>query len=430
MTTFLRIRRDGIPLHNHPTNRNPSGHWHGAWEQHHDMRDAHIVHDAVNPIFETAGRDRSHMSIENAIRWGNLSIMQWEMYRRSLEGEILIHWYARKQERKAARNGTAPVATNVSVALGPDDWMLPLTARRFGVEMECGVSNLSLLITACLNRGLRLDDQMDTYSHATPETWKAMGDGSLRWTGGMRGIEIVSPILQGAEGLRQLKLMCEALNEVGAKVNSTCGLHVHHDANDMTTGTARRVAMNYQNGQAAIDKLVAPSRRGTQQYCGPFDSHEIRMITTAENIADFPRNRYKNINIAPAHVLHKTFEIRQHQGTVEFLKVAAWVKLGQAMMEQGKAGVMVETGTADLALFFNKMSLPMHLRQFFRSRTLKLKTITETEGERILNDAGVAPIFMAEEEAPADLTSPMDSIPSVFTRDRYGRIVPTVAGLA
>lgn len=427
MTTYLRIRRDGIPLHNHPTNRNPNGHWHGAWEQHHDMRDAHDVHNAAEPIFETSGRNSGHMSIEQAIRWGHMSQAQWEMYTRSLNGEVLIHWYQRKQERRANRlNGTVAVA---SPAL-PDDWMIPLSERKFGVEIEC-CTNLSALITACRNKGITLSDQMATYSHEAPSTWKAMGDGSVRYSGSVpsiRPVEIVSPILQGADGLRQLKLMTEAMAEVGTVVNQTCGLHVHHDAHDMTVANALRVAMNFNNAQAAIDKLVAPSRRGQRQYCGPFLPHEVTRMQTATAIMDFPGDRYRNINIAPAWRAHRTFEIRQHQGSIEFKKIAAWIKLGQRIMDSGRAGVMVETGTVDLSVFFNKINVPMHLRTFFRERAKYFKMITDAEGERILNGAEPtpAPVFTPEEEAPQALPD----IPSVFTRDERGRIIPTPAGMA
>src|SRR5947209_4242565 len=60
-----------------------------------------------------------------------------------------------------------------------------------------------------------------------PPGWKAERDGSIRPEAGYMAAEIVSPVLKGADGLRQLKAVCDWLQSVGAKVNRSTGLHVH-----------------------------------------------------------------------------------------------------------------------------------------------------------------------------------------------------------
>jgi Putative amidoligase enzyme. len=75
---------------------------------------------------------------------------------------------------------------------------------------------------------------VEGYNHTTRGHWKVVTDASC-------GYELVSPPLKGEEGFRQLKIACEVLNELGAKVDKRCGLHVHHDANDFTVDTFKRV---------------------------------------------------------------------------------------------------------------------------------------------------------------------------------------------
>src|SRR5215471_8467459 len=60
-----------------------------------------------------------------------------------------------------------------------------------------------------------------------PPGWTAERDGSIQASPGYLAAEIVSPVLQGADGLRQLKAVCDWLVSVQAKVNKSTGFHVH-----------------------------------------------------------------------------------------------------------------------------------------------------------------------------------------------------------
>ena len=54
-----------------------------------------------------------------------------------------------------------------------------------------------------------------------------MTDSSLN---GNDTFELVSPILVGEAGLRELEKVCWVLDLCDVKVNESCGLHVHIDA--------------------------------------------------------------------------------------------------------------------------------------------------------------------------------------------------------
>lgn len=59
------------------------------------------------------------------------------------------------------------------------------------------------------------------------EGYKIVPDGSVR-----RGLEIVSPILGGSLGEKEVTKVCKAINDLGGGVDETCGLHLHFGAKD------------------------------------------------------------------------------------------------------------------------------------------------------------------------------------------------------
>ncbi|MBP3359041.1 MAG: amidoligase family protein, partial [Opitutales bacterium] len=81
--------------------------------------------------------------------------------------------------------------------------------RTFGIELEIVHSNKTKLRKAIISRGIACS--IEGYNHITRRHWKIVTDASVHG-----GYELVSPVLKGAEGLNEVKLVCEALEEVGA----------------------------------------------------------------------------------------------------------------------------------------------------------------------------------------------------------------------
>ena len=95
----------------------------------------------------------------------------------------------------------------------------------FGVELELTNVNRQQLIDTLAVKGI--DCQYDGYTHAVTSHWKLVVDSSIHGAG---GVELVSPILNGMAGMKELREVCIALHFIDAKVNNSCGLHVHHQA--------------------------------------------------------------------------------------------------------------------------------------------------------------------------------------------------------
>lgn len=219
--------------------------------------------------------------------------------------------------------------------------------RRFGVEIEF-IGDSRRLADAMAAEGLNC--RIESYNHRVSRTtWKIVPDGSLTGV----GAELVSPILRGEAGFAALAAVGRALMIAKAKVNSSTGMHVHHDVHDLTVSQFKRLVNNWANCQPAIDGLVAVSRRpggSGSRWCQPFDSYVLAQLN--RNLTSMNRSeagyalrgdRYYALNLQ-SYGRYGTVEVRQHQGTVDAVKIAAWVRFGQAMVEAAIAGQSLVEG--------------------------------------------------------------------------------------
>jgi len=210
--------------------------------------------------------------------------------------------------------------------------------RKFGVEIEFTNNVRSELIAKMQEYGLTV--RQESLNHRTSTGWKLVTDCSC-------GYELVSPPLKGEAGIEELRLACKALEEVGAHVNVSCGLHVHHDANDMTRMELRNLFLLFVRFERVLDRLVAPSRRtGGNGYCishGGQHSDRERILSQAaasNSGLDLFRtvnmdNRYHKLNFM-CYERQGTVEFRAHGGTIEFEKIEAWICLTQLFVERSK----------------------------------------------------------------------------------------------
>ena len=139
-------------------------------------------------------------------------------------------------------------------------------------------------------------------------------DGSIAYDDGdnERDLElcIVAPLSLYQDVLAKC---CNALAEVGAVVNKSCGLHVHLDARNRNAET---VLKRLIKAQTLLYQIVPKSRR-TNTYCKK---------TNANTSVETQRDRYRAIN-GTAYRKYKTIEVRLHSGTVDFTKINNWIIL-------------------------------------------------------------------------------------------------------
>lgn len=243
-----------------------------------------------------------------------------------------------------------------------------------GVEIECYNINKDLIIAALQRRGIKAI--ATGYNHRdSKEHYKLGHDGSIA---GNDTCEVVSPILKN---LSSLKEVCEVINEAGAKVNRSCGLHVHFGAAKFTLGQWLRVCKNYANIEGIIDSFMAPSRRANSNtYCGSIIRNvedlkyaESRgLINSLQDIQSIFGTRYKKLNVV-AYNTHKTIEFRQHQGTTDFEKISNWVDFLTRFLDWSlKHEELIEAATINALPFMTEK-----LRAFYNDRRTELNNISE-----------------------------------------------------
>lgn len=224
--------------------------------------------------------------------------------------------------------------------------------RTFGIEIE-GLSPLNRNDLAQSLESFGIKCVYEGYNHRLRRYWKIVTDASICEEQGTVGFELVSPPLRGVKGLEEIRKVCQALQQIGCRVNRSCGLHVHHDVSDYNVEAFKNLYAIYIRYEAAIDELVSESRRGQRnRYCnslgGEFGLARIRSVRQMDQLLSeaFP-NRYMKLN-CQSYAIHGTVEFRQHQGTIDEEKIVAWVVFTQMMVERAVAGkIRMEKGAAD-----------------------------------------------------------------------------------
>lgn len=236
--------------------------------------------------------------------------------------------------------------------------------RRFGVEIEAYNCTREKLAKELREAGINV--AVEGYNHNTAPHWKLVTDSSLQ---GNHTFELVSPILQGESGLRELQKVCWVLEYCDVKVNDSCGLHIHIDAVNFTMATWKNLAITYKNIETVIDAFMPLSRR-ENTYCKKLRDIPERKILSATTLTDlraaFNNHRYYKLNFE-SYSRHNTVEFRQHSGTTNFTKMENWIRFIANMITFAQQAP-VAGGTTLSNLPF----LTDDLKTYFKLRTKKL----------------------------------------------------------
>ena len=199
-----------------------------------------------------------------------------------------------------------------------------ITNRCFGIEIEFVGADLREVCEAINEAGVRC--RVEYYNHNTVSHWKLVTDVSLASVRGYAG-ELVSPILSGEAGVRELEIVLNALNSVeGVTINASCGLHVHLDCREMNLDEIKTTYERYGDYEDQIDMCMPRSRRGSPRWCAGLGStvSSVKRTTTKSSAAMAARGRYFKVNLVEI-AGRGSIEFRQHSGTTEFKKIINWL---------------------------------------------------------------------------------------------------------
>lgn len=211
----------------------------------------------------------------------------------------------------------------------------PLIPRYLGVEVEFGYS---------------ADREGTRAVRAACEKWACNlhDDGSISFD---RSKELATSPARGQAFIEQIDEVCEALEKVEARVDKSCGLHVHVQADDLNATGLFSLIRLYCRVEAGMYSVCAPSRRrGHYSAAWAADIEagmlmDTRLSTTerskrldvlmydsldeAERVKSCKAkhdSRYHGFNLNALHV-HGTIEFRMHHGTVNPGKIIPWAVL-------------------------------------------------------------------------------------------------------
>lgn len=203
----------------------------------------------------------------------------------------------------------------------------------FGVEIET-IAPYSLVSSGRLSIG--------SYHHGTqvsylPQGWKAECDGSLEAgpTGGY-ACEIVSPVLKGEAGLREVAKVIAILKEQGHRVNASCGVHVHVGWKyDTCSSKLARLIQITSYAERGIYAATGTKNRENgirgRRFCKGLRSYG--KASEAKKFAD--RDRYHLLNLSNlASYTRPTVEFRAFSGSLNATKITTWVQLCLGLVEQ------------------------------------------------------------------------------------------------
>jgi hypothetical protein len=211
----------------------------------------------------------------------------------------------------------------------------------FGVEIECYVRR-----TALTEHGWRVA----SYHHGTGgEThgefpgWRVETDSSLHNEPSMahRGIEVVSPILSGAEGLATVARMMTTIQAMGGRVNSTCGFHVHVGFDREQVDALVRLIYLSANVQDALFASTGSPDRVHSDYCRPVKENfralktkPVRSYRALKHDAPCGCLKMNMVNISQVvDDGRPTVEFRVFQGTLNVAKARGYVQMALGLVQ-------------------------------------------------------------------------------------------------
>ncbi|QDU88386.1 Putative amidoligase enzyme [Pirellulimonas nuda] len=192
----------------------------------------------------------------------------------------------------------------------------------FGIEFETTMPAEYGAIRGGYHRGLQVE--------WLPQGWTAEGDGSIYARGNRVGVEFVSPVLKGVDGLQQVLTVLAELKRRGARVNESCGLHIHVGGFTTSPVNLDRLTTMVSNFERAIYASTGTKKRERGSYC-----RGIRSVTEIVARRVLPSDRYRVLNLTNVHSGRRpAVEFRAFAGTLNEVKVVGYLRMALGLVER------------------------------------------------------------------------------------------------
>ena len=234
--------------------------------------------------------------------------------------------------------------------------MIDINNQAFGLELEfTGITRrrAAKAIAQVINGNPHYTYEGGTYKACTVTAadgrkWTVEYDGSIHTTNGGEECEFVTPKCT-YEDIETVQECIRALRKAGAKVNSSCGIHIHVDGANHTAKSLKNLVFTFRAKEDLIFKAVAPDRKGNH-FCKPIDDQLVDNIKKLKTVdtqslkstwydtysdwrsetTHYHGSRYHALNL---HSLwyRGTVEFRLFKSTLHAGEVRAYINLVLAM---------------------------------------------------------------------------------------------------
>ncbi len=212
-----------------------------------------------------------------------------------------------------------------------------MSQRRFGIELEFGWDCKNLpdgLRPACPRECYYCEDDYDEDGKMDTLRLLLQKEDCRGWDVGWDGteIELRSPILQGNQGFKELKKVVKLLNDTGGYCTEDDGTHVHIDAPEFVNNgdNLLKLVRSWVANEKVIDCYTHPERINSwaaPKMIGPEDIEKVEQEGSA-----FRKSERGALNTNALRE-HGSIEFRQHEGTLDYDRIEAWIMFGQRFLD-------------------------------------------------------------------------------------------------
>ena len=227
--------------------------------------------------------------------------------------------------------------------------------RRFGIELEmAGISreDAAKVVAEFFGSFVRHEFSYDCYFCLDSEgrKWKMMSDSSIS-SSFSGGCEFVTPLCDWND-IEKIQQIVRLLKAAGAKVNDSCGLHVHVDVADYEAQNVKNLVNMVAMREDMILKALGTQERRIRRWCQKVDVRFLQNLNSVSKLSlgkieaawyggesrrniHYDDSRYRVLNL---HSLWqgKGIELRCFEATMHAGEIKAYIQFSLALCERAK----------------------------------------------------------------------------------------------
>lgn len=208
--------------------------------------------------------------------------------------------------------------------------------RNFGIELECFVETIELLLDRLIYYDIDfIFDEIKKTVYL--DKVKITKDSTLKFYENekLKGVELCLPPSNNFELLNKV---CNALTDINAQPLYNCALHIHIDCSDCDEEDVKNIYNWYRLNEQIIKNAVSKIQPNNTFRL----NQDIKSINCDFEEIKNKVSRFFNLNIKSFYKM-KTIEHRIFKGTIDFAEIKKCVELTQNIINKGVMYVRYST---------------------------------------------------------------------------------------